>query len=137
MRKSSRALFHAPRGSRPGVMPAIRFPAVAAPPEAERNRSEKDNVMIYQEKTYWAAEGPVPEPAKGRKGFIRRLISAPLSHWQRRKTIAALHQLSDATLADLGMSRGQIPDVVDGLIASGLTAASLRDVVTPRDRADA
>jgi len=90
--------------------------------------------MMYQEQTHWKADEPINEPGKDRKKLFSRLFSAPHSYWQRRKAIAALHQLSDAMLADLGLSRGQIPDVVDDLIASGLTAASVRDVVAPRAR---
>lgn len=90
--------------------------------------------MMYQEQTQWTAEGPVNEPAKKRKSLFSRLLSAPHSHLQRRKTIAALHGISDAMLADLGISRGQIPDIVDDLISSGLTAASVREVVTDRER---
>lgn len=90
--------------------------------------------MMYQEQTHWKAEGPVKELGKKRKSLFSRLLSAPHLYWQRRKSIAALHQLSDAMLADLGITRGQIPDVVDDLIASGLTAASVREVVAPRGR---
>lgn len=90
--------------------------------------------MMYQEQTHWKAEGPVNETGKEPKSLFSRLLSAPQSYWQRRKTIAALHQLSDSMLADLGISRGQIPDIVDDLIASGLTAASVREVITPRGR---
>ncbi|WP_347309667.1 DUF1127 domain-containing protein [Defluviimonas sp. SAOS-178_SWC] len=88
--------------------------------------------MMYQEQTHWKAEGPVKEPAAQRKSVFSRLLSAPVTYWQRRKAIAALHQLSDAMLADLGISRGLIPDIVDDLIASGLTAASVREVITDR-----
>jgi uncharacterized protein YjiS (DUF1127 family) len=35
--------------------------------------------------------------------------------WSRRKAIAELQRLDDRLLADIGISRGQIPQVVDGL----------------------
>ena len=36
---------------------------------------------------------------------------------QRRRAISELARMSDGRLADLGIPRGQIPEVVDGLIA--------------------
>lgn len=48
--------------------------------------------------------------AKGRVAAIRLLR-------QRRKAIGELARMSDKRLEDLGIPRGQIPEVVDGLIA--------------------
>ena len=89
---------------------------------------------MCQEQTPWKAKGMASEPGKDRKNLFSRLLWAPQHYWQRRKAITALHLLSDEMLADLGISRGQIPDIVDDLIASGLTAASVREVVTDRER---
>ncbi len=48
--------------------------------------------------------------AKGRLAAIRLLR-------QRRKAIGELARMSNKRLEDLGIPRGQIPEVVDGLIA--------------------
>jgi len=48
--------------------------------------------------------------AKGRAAAIRLLR-------QRRKAIGELARMSNQRLEDLGIPRGQIPEVVDGLIA--------------------
>ena len=48
--------------------------------------------------------------AKGRAEAIRVLR-------QRRKAIGELARMSNQRLEDLGIPRGQIPEVVDGLIA--------------------
>jgi uncharacterized protein YjiS (DUF1127 family) len=48
--------------------------------------------------------------AKGRVAAVDRVR-------QRRRAISELVRMSDARLADLGIPRGQIPEVVDGLIA--------------------
>ena len=48
--------------------------------------------------------------AKGRVATVDRVR-------QRRRAISELARMSDARLTDLGILRGQIPEVVDGLIA--------------------
>jgi len=48
--------------------------------------------------------------AQGRLAAIRLVR-------QRRRAISELARMSDARLADLGIPRGQIPEVVDGLIS--------------------
>ena len=48
--------------------------------------------------------------SKDRLAAVRRLH-------QRRQAISELGRMSDRRLADLGIPRGQIPEVVDGLIA--------------------
>jgi uncharacterized protein YjiS (DUF1127 family) len=48
--------------------------------------------------------------AQGRLGAIRLLR-------QRRRAIGELARMSDQRLQDLGIPRGQIPEIVDGLIA--------------------
>lgn len=63
---------------------------------------------------------------------ISRHRSAPLAGWldgtrgmlaalrrirQRRRTISELSRMSDWRLADIGIPRDRIPEVVDGLIA--------------------
>jgi len=53
--------------------------------------------------------------APGRTAFgpaLRRVASALVAWRDRRRQIAALEALPDRTLADLGIGRGQIEDVV-------------------------
>jgi uncharacterized protein YjiS (DUF1127 family) len=51
-------------------------------------------------------------------GFFGRQIMLGLQRWQRQKAIAQLRQLDDRQLADIGISRNDIPLVVDGMLAS-------------------
>lgn len=51
-------------------------------------------------------------------GFFGRHILLGLRRWQRQKAIAQLRQLDDRQLADIGISRNDIPLVVDGMISS-------------------
>lgn len=44
-------------------------------------------------------------------------VAAVVRVRQRRRAIRELARMSDARLADLGIPRGQIPEVVDGLVA--------------------
>jgi uncharacterized protein YjiS (DUF1127 family) len=49
--------------------------------------------------------------------FLRPLI-ARLKRWNhRRATVQALHELSDWQLRDLGLSRGEIPAIVEAAFA--------------------
>ncbi|WP_177193920.1 DUF1127 domain-containing protein [Roseovarius lutimaris] len=47
-------------------------------------------------------------------GGIRKWLRAAYRSWQRKKMIAAFHSLDDATLRDIGISRGEIHSIVDG-----------------------
>ncbi len=47
-------------------------------------------------------------------GILRSAIDAAARRWRRRRMIAALEQLSDRTLADIGIARCDIPHVVEG-----------------------
>lgn len=47
--------------------------------------------------------------------LLRRQISLLSQRWQRGRAIAELERLDDRLLADIGISRGQIPQVVEGL----------------------
>ena len=56
---------------------------------------------------------------------INRRIFRPLAEWsQREATIAQLSALDDALLADIGLSRGQIPQAVDDMMRHGGGTAS-------------
>ncbi len=53
-------------------------------------------------------------PAKARLGTAVRRAIEGLRHWRRRRrAIAELGTLDDHMLKDIGISRGQIRDVVD------------------------
>lgn len=60
------------------------------------------------------AELTRPDAPKRRGGILRNAIDAAARRWRRRRMIAALEQLSDWTLADIGIARADIPRVVEG-----------------------
>lgn len=53
----------------------------------------------------------------GLLSWVRGRLAAIRLLRQRRRAIGELARMSDKRLADLGIPRGQIPEVVDGLIA--------------------
>ncbi|MEQ5827853.1 DUF1127 domain-containing protein [Sulfitobacter sp. 916] len=50
------------------------------------------------------------EPA--RPGKLRRWLNSVVKHWQRQRTIAALQELDDRILRDIGLYRGEISHIV-------------------------
>ncbi len=48
-------------------------------------------------------------------GLFRRLFRSAARRWERRKMIAALEAMDDRLLRDIGIYRGDIRRVVDGL----------------------
>ena len=54
--------------------------------------------------------------ARGWLGWARSGYAALRRHRQRRRAIAELARMSDWRLADMGIPRDQIAEVVDGLI---------------------
>jgi uncharacterized protein YjiS (DUF1127 family) len=50
-------------------------------------------------------------------GFLARKILLGLQRWQRHKAISQFQNLDDRQLADIGISRNDIPRVVDGLFS--------------------
>ena len=53
--------------------------------------------------------------APKRDGFAKRWVHSAFESWKRRRTIAALHALSDHNLRDIGVRRSNIERFVDGL----------------------
>ena len=52
-------------------------------------------------------------------------LLAEIRAWQaRRRANAELRRLDDRTLADIGIERGAIPEIVDGLVARGAPPAN-------------
>ncbi|HRW16830.1 GreA/GreB family elongation factor [Amaricoccus sp.] len=70
----------------------------------------------------------------GRATSIRRAIAAALRRYQRGKAIAQFEGMSDHLLADIGISRGDIPQVVDAMIEGGARDTS---ATTPFPSTDA
>jgi len=68
---------------------------------------------IYSVADTLTARGDHTEPAGKRKGLFAAMRQARL----RRATIRELEQLPDRILADIGISRSQIPTVVDDVLA--------------------
>ncbi len=54
----------------------------------------------------------------GRAHFnpLAQFVMRGFKRWQRRKAIADLERLSDRVLRDIGISRNDIPRVVDGML---------------------
>lgn len=57
--------------------------------------------------------------------FILRWWNNAVRSWQRRKMIAALADLDDRILMDIGLCRGEIEDFVDGLSSGELRMAPI------------
>jgi uncharacterized protein YjiS (DUF1127 family) len=88
---------------------------------------------IDQIATKAAAEAVVLEGARAMSSMARfvRLPAAIWTGlakaWRRQSAIMALQRLSNHTLADIGIERGRIAEVVDSLMAQGTaTAAPVR-----------
>jgi regulator of nucleoside diphosphate kinase len=60
----------------------------------------------------------------GRATFIRRAVAAAMRRYQRGKAIAQFEGMSDHLLADIGVSRRDIPQVVDAMIEGGTRGTS-------------
>lgn len=70
-------------------------------------------------------------------GFFHRLMDRVNKYRIRRKTIAALNSLDDHMLADIGITRGEITQAVDGLVHRGnKTVAKQLPKVTPTNACD-
>gem|GEM_PF-5193830 len=52
--------------------------------------------------------------------IVTRFLLTRLSNWQKRRMIAAFERLDDRILADIGLTRGDIPNVIEGLEPGGL-----------------
>ncbi|WP_210210693.1 DUF1127 domain-containing protein [Mesorhizobium sp. YM1C-6-2] len=66
----------------------------------------------------------IVQPSPPKRGGTRRgprvtivqLLFRAMQRWQRRRATANLQGLTDGQLADIGLSRNDIPRVVEGLI---------------------
>lgn len=54
-----------------------------------------------------------------------RFFKAAAARWQKHRTIRALDQLSDYMLHDIGVTRGEIPRLVDEIFSDDIRPASL------------
>lgn len=57
------------------------------------------------------------------KSAIGRFLTTMLNRWQRAKTAATLSALDDAILADIGITRSEIPNVAAQVAGLGRGAA--------------
>lgn len=74
----------------------------------------------------FVARTPFIENGAGRlAASIKRLIRVTVTRWQKRRTARALDRLSDWMLRDIGVTRGEIPRVVDEIFADDFRPASL------------
>ena len=56
---------------------------------------------------------------------MKRLIRVTVTRWQKRRTVRALDRLNDWMLRDIGVTRGEIPRVVDEIFVDDFRPASL------------
>ena len=63
--------------------------------------------------------------ASGIAAAIIRRAEATARRWQNRRTIRAFERLDDRILEDIGISRAEIPRVVDDLVGDDPRPASL------------
>ena len=60
---------------------------------------------------------PADRPSAGLVAWAKQRVAAWRRYQQRRLAIRELSRMSDWRLQDMGIARGQIPEIVDGLIA--------------------
>ena len=76
----------------------------------------------------------IPAARKLRVTVAQLFLKAVL-HWQRSRAIRELHRLSDEQLNDIGISRGNISGVVDGLFSrEEIRAVDQEPSSTPEER---
>ena len=64
--------------------------------------------------------------------FFRRMVRRVMDGIDRRRAILELARLPDWRLADLGIERGRIPEIVEGLIARRATPREVsREALPP------
>jgi len=76
-------------------------------------------------------------PFTGANNFAaatKQLIRVTVTRWQKRRTARALDRLSDWMLQDIGVTRDEIPRLVDEIFADDIRPASLLSPNTPATR---
>ena len=68
------------------------------------------------------------------EGLLYRKMLQVFKGWQRRKTIAALDELDDWILDDIGLCRSQIPVAVDEIIGSDVRPTAFLDALNGAGR---
>lgn len=68
---------------------------------------------------------PQHSPKKQRSGLILNWMNARVRNWKRRKMIATLQALDDRMLRDIGITRSEITNVVDGFNDRELNMAAI------------
>lgn len=58
-----------------------------------------------------------PQRTGHRPRVVAQLLLRAMQRWQRGRAAAELHRLDDRQLNDIGITRNDIPRVVDGLFA--------------------
>lgn len=69
-------------------------------------------------------------------GFLGRWFGNASRHWERRKMIATLEAMDDRLLRDIGVFRGEIPRLVDGLLRFEQESAAMAPPAVQAERYD-
>lgn len=67
---------------------------------------------------------PVSGPRSGFRARLAGLFSRAMERWHRSQAAAAFHRLDDRQLEDIGISRNDVPHVVEGLVPSNIETAT-------------
>ncbi|MBB3064327.1 DUF1127 domain-containing protein [Limibacillus halophilus] len=93
--------------------------------------------MFYLKKSQFQSVNSTSGGTPARTGILRKIIAALVKSWQRRRTIMVLDSLNDQLLADIGIRRAEIPQVVDAMLQNRAKIAPSQPLVapleTPRD----
>ena len=118
------------------VRRAVEFSAIARELSALTDRELADigltrsDVPQVAERSVTAPAGPRPTVAFGE--MLHDLLIAPVALWnKRRRAAGALSALDDRMLADIGIARAEILDVVKGMHKSVSYPAVSLDLVAP------
>ena len=84
-------------------------------------QTDSGGTEIVEVQQVWPAERKAASPAAAEEGPLRRFLKGVLTRIQRGRTIATLERLDDLVLRDIGITRGEIPDLT-GIVAGVIPA---------------
>ena len=72
--------------------------------------------MFYLKKSQFRGVNSTTGGTPAGTGILQKITAALFKNWQRRRTILVLDSLNDQLLADIGIGRAEIPQVVDAML---------------------